>query len=129
MLSRIHTKRIIMLACALAAALLFPSGEACTQTIDFTAEVLRPGRELPPLWPFAIVSFTSAALLPISEVCIADCKTMTIQSESGAGEPFQLVIIGGEPVAVVSSHKSKELFTVCVGGRASCMRYTVLRAR
>jgi hypothetical protein len=113
----------------LAPALLVPLGDARTQSIDFKAEVVKSAADSVPVWPFAIVSFTSAAILPISELCIADCKTVTINNESGAGEPFEVVTIKGERAAIVSPRRNKEQFTVCDGGRTSCMRYTVLQAR
>ena len=119
---------MIRLGCAVAPALLVPLQEARTQAIDFKAEVVKPAAQSMPVWPFEIVSFTSAAILPISDLCIADCKTMTIKGEGGAGEPFEFVTIKGKRAAIVASRNTRQQFTVCDGLRASCMRYTVLRA-
>jgi hypothetical protein len=129
MLSRIHANRIIKLGCALAPALLVSMGDGHTQTIEFQGTIVKPTQDSTPAWPFAIVSFASAAILPISELCVADCKTMTIENENGAGEPFKVVTVNGVRAAIVALPRQRQQFTVCDRGRGSCMRYTVLRGK
>jgi hypothetical protein len=124
-------KRMIRLTCAIAPALLclaVPSGEAQTASIEFKGTISNEAPQVVRVWPYTIVSFTSEAILPVGDVCIADCETMTIKRQ-GAAAPFQVVFVKGERAAIVATGDGTAHYTVCAGGRTSCMRYTVLRAR
>jgi len=79
-------------------------------------------------WPSTIVSFTSLAILPVDDVCVADCETMTV-TRQGEATPFRMVVVRGEWAALVETGEGTAQYTVCDGGRTSCMRYTVLRGR
>jgi hypothetical protein len=130
MTSRNSAKRITRLTCAIAPALLYvavPAGEAQTAGIEFNAIIVRSGSQSMRNWPSTIVSFTSEAILPVGDVCIADCKTITVRRQ-GAPAPFQIIVVKGEHAAVVATGKGMAQYTVCDGGQSSCMRYTVLRA-
>jgi hypothetical protein len=131
MASRKSAKCIVRFSCAVAAVMLclaVPAKEARTEGVEFKGIIATAESGSVQAWPSAIVSFTTQAILPIDDVCIADCKNMTV-SRQGAAAHFRIIVVRGERAAVVETGDGAAHYLVCDGGRASCMRYTVLRGR
>ncbi len=104
--------------------LQFGNHVAAAATVEFTGTVAgSPGMRL---WPQAIVSFADQAILPVGEMCGADCSGLSIAKD---GEParHELVRVRGQGLAaLVRIEPGLSRFTACVPAQG-CMRFEVRR--